>query len=61
MKISVTSSMDILLEEVYNSVILKTSSNETIAICMRDSGFEFKYQGRWYSAQKGIIEQSNKF
>jgi len=60
MKVSVTPSMDILLEEVYNSVVLKTSSDETIAICMRDSGFEFKYQGRWYSAQKGIITQLDK-
>lgn len=26
-----------------------------MGICMRDSGFEFTYEGLWYSAQKGII------
>jgi len=56
MKISVDENNNILLENVYNSIILKTSDGEEMAICMRDSGFEFKYEGVWYSAQCGDIK-----
>lgn len=45
------------LKHVYNSIALKTDSDETMFICMRDSGFEFKYEGQWYSAQNGVIEK----
>ena len=55
MKISVDENRNILLEEVFNSIVLKTRDGEEMAICMRDSGFEFKYQGEWYYAQQGII------
>ena len=48
MKISVTQNKEIQLEEVYNSIVLKTKDGEEIAICMRDSGFEFRYQDNWY-------------
>jgi len=57
MKISVDENNDILLEEVYNGVGLKTRDGETMGICMRDSGFEFIYQGTWYSAQKGVVKK----
>lgn len=57
MKISVNEESNILLEEIFNSIILKTRDGEEMAICMRDSGFEFKYQGQWYSAQEGIIHK----
>ena len=26
---------------------------------MRDSGFEFKYQGKWYFAKEGYVEPFN--
>jgi len=57
MKISVDSGHGILLEEVYNGVGFKTKDGEHMGICMRDSGFEFKYEGSWYSAQKGVIKK----
>jgi hypothetical protein len=56
MKLSIDENNNILLEEVYNSIILKTVDNEEIAICMRDSGFEFNYQGKWYSAKEGLLK-----
>ena len=47
----------IVLKEVYSGVTLITRDGEEIGICMRDSGFEFSYQGIWYSAQKGVLKK----
>ena len=43
MKIEVGENNNIILKEVYNSVILETSDGEKLAVCMRDSGFEIDY------------------
>lgn len=56
MKVSVTEDYSIQLEEVYHGLTLKTNS-ETMVISMRDSGFEFTYQGKPYSAKGGVIEE----
>lgn len=45
MKISVNENSEIVIEEVYNPIILKTNSGETLCVCMRDSGFELEYDG----------------
>jgi len=55
MKIGTTDNGEILLTEVYSGVLLRTDDGETMGICMRDSGFEFNYNGDWYSAQKGVV------
>jgi len=55
MKLDIDKEGDLLLTEVYSGVSLKTDSGECIGICMRDSGFEFNYNGTWYSAQGGTI------
>ena len=60
MKISVTEYSGIQLEEVYNGITLKNDSGETMSICMRDSGFEFNYQGDWYEAKEGKVELMKK-
>ncbi len=57
MKITVNEHRQIQLEKVYNSIILKSDSGEEMAICMRDSGFEFNYQDQWYSAQEGVVKK----
>jgi len=31
-----------------------------MSICMRDSGFEFNYQGEWYFAKEGFVEPFKK-
>jgi hypothetical protein len=59
MKISVNEEYTIKLEEVFNSIVFKTSEGEEMVICMRDGGFEFQYQGDWYSAKEGIVEPFN--
>lgn len=56
MKITTTENNEIQLEEVYNSIILKTTDGEEMVICMRDTGFEFKYQGEMYFAKEGQVK-----
>jgi hypothetical protein len=60
MKVTVTEDFGIQLEEIFNGLILKTDSGETMSICMRDSGFEFNYQGEWYYAKEGYVGPRNK-
>lgn len=42
-------------KEVFNSLLLKTAAGEQFSICMRDTGFEFYYQGRLFEAKKGFL------
>jgi hypothetical protein len=60
MKVTVNQDNTIQLEEVFNSIVLKTKDGEEMTICMRDSGFEFKYQGEWYFAKEGYVEPFHK-
>jgi len=57
MKLTVDDQSNIQLEEVFNNITLKTKDGETMSICMRDSGFEFKYQDKWYEAKKSQLKQ----
>jgi len=59
MKVNVTEEGGILLEEVFNSIKLVTPAGESMSICMRDTGFEFSYQGKPYFAKEGFIEPFN--
>jgi hypothetical protein len=45
MKISVAGDRSILLEEVFSGVGFKTKDGEEFGICMRDTGYEFNYNG----------------
>lgn len=60
MKTTVNQDNLIQLEEVYNPIVLKTSSGEELVISMRDSGFEFNYQGEMYFAKEGHVKPFNK-
>lgn len=57
MKLNTNEKGDIILEDIYSGVELKTKDGESIKICMRDSGFEFNYMGVDYEAQKGVIRK----
>ncbi len=57
MKITTLEDYTLQLEEVYNVITLKSDAEETFAICMRDSGFEFVYDGKWYEAKGGVIKE----
>lgn len=46
---------EIILREVYSGVGLISNDGEEFGICMRDSGFEFTYAGKWYAAKEGNI------
>ena len=56
MKVTTNEQGVIQLEEVFSGIILKTPDGEEMTICMRDSGFEFNYQGEWYFAKEGFVE-----
>lgn len=58
MKISIDEDGEFLLEKVYSGIGLKSDDGEEFSICMRDTGFEFNYQGVWYEAKQGKV---NKF
>jgi hypothetical protein len=52
MKISVSEDGSLILEEVYNSVILRTSEGNELALCMRDDTIEMKTvkSDKWHRA-----------
>jgi len=55
MKISVDEDNELLITEAYSGVGFKTSDGETFGICMRDTGYEFNYMGKWFEAKGGHI------
>jgi hypothetical protein len=57
MKVEVGIEGTIEIRNLYNPITLITDSGESLAICMRDSGFEFKYQGEWYFAKAGEVSK----
>jgi len=52
MKISVAEDRNIELREVNNGITLISNDDEHFTIVMRDSGFEFLYQGQWWEAKE---------
>lgn len=54
-KISINEDNCIELTEVYLPLILKTNDGEKMIITMRDSGFEFTYEGRLFHAKNGVL------
>lgn len=60
MKISINQNNLLQLEQVYLPITLVSDNKEEMTIMMRDSGFEFKYQGDWYSAKNGKVELMKK-
>jgi len=59
MKLTILEDFTLQFEEVFTGIKFLTDKGEHISICMRDSGFEFNYNGKWYSAQQGIIREKN--
>jgi hypothetical protein len=55
MNVEVNDKGIIELREVYGGVSLITKDQEKIYIAMRDSGFEFNYNGVHYEAKEGKI------
>ena len=61
MKVTVNQNHEIELEEVFNPIALRTRDGETMVITMRDSGFEFTYQGKKYTAKNGKVSGVEPF
>lgn len=49
----------ITIRNVYNSIVFKTNDDEVLALCMRDTGFEFEYQEVWYQAKEGKVTMND--
>ena len=60
MKVTTNEHGIIQLEDLFIGIDLKTRDGEEMTICMRDSGFEFRYQGEWYFAKEGFVEPFKK-
>ena len=68
MKLEITETHNILLKEVFNSVVFETKEGEKIAVCMRDGGFEIGIKDQsakskdkeefysWYRIMNGDIQ-----
>ena len=61
MLLDITEDGTIKLRAVFNGILLETDNKETMSICMRDTGFEFNYQGTWYEAKCGQIKKLESF
>jgi hypothetical protein len=57
MKLTIIEDLTLQLEQVFTGITLKSESGETMSICMRDTGFEFNYQGKQYFAKNGIVDK----
>lgn len=55
MTVTINENGDLQLEKVYSGVVLVSDDKERFGICMRDTGFEFCYAGKWYEAKGGEI------
>jgi hypothetical protein len=59
MNIEVDDHGTIVVTRVYNPISFLTNAGETLSICMRDTGFEFTYQGVKFNAKQGNIYTVN--
>lgn len=45
----------VTLKKVFNPMHFESAAGEKLSICMRDSGFEFTYEGVVYEAKEGKV------
>ena len=55
MKVTTNEKGTLILEDVFNGIILKSRAGETLFVCMRDSGFEISYAGDRYDFKNGLL------
>ena len=59
MKLTTDENGLVILKEVYTGIKLISENEEEFIICMRDGGFEFKYQGKSFEAKNNKIHEFN--
>jgi hypothetical protein len=57
MEITANEKGELILKKVYSGIVLEAGPDEFFGICMRDGGFEFNYNGTWFTANHGKVEQ----
>jgi hypothetical protein len=60
MQLEVNKDHDIVLKKVFSGLVLEAENGQQFAICMRDDGFEFQYNGVWYEAKGGVVKEFRK-
>jgi len=60
MELSIGESREIVFKKVFGGIVLISEDGEKLSICMRDSGYEFMYGGKWYSAKEGMVDTMGK-
>ena len=59
MNIAINKDCILEITELYNPIVLKSNAGETIVVCMRDTGFEFRYGGKLIEAKRGKVKKTN--
>lgn len=57
MKLEKGDNGEIIVKECYVGLTFVSADKEVFGIVMRDSGFEFNYQGKWYEAKNGEVKE----
>lgn len=60
LEITLDEQRNFVLTKVFNGVLLRSEDKEEFGICMRDSGFEFSYAGKWYEAKGGVLRMISR-
>lgn len=55
MTINVNEARELEVTKFYSGLVLISDDKEKFGICLRDSGFEFKYNNICYSAKEGKL------
>ena len=61
MKILINEEKLIELKEVYNPIVLNAEKGEKISICMRDGGFELRYNSKLYIIHHGEVNEIKEY
>lgn len=60
LEITLDGQRNFVLTKVFNGVLLRSEDKEEFGICMRGSGFEFSYAGKWYEAKGGVLRMISR-
>lgn len=61
MEVNINEDRELEITKFYSGILLVSDDKEKFGICLRDSGFEFKYNGEWYEAKGGVIKKLSDY
>lgn len=60
MELQIIEGNHIELRKVFTGVTFRTEDDETLDVCMRDTGFEIRYNRTWYELKNGAFNKMRK-